>query len=122
LAPRKARTVTAQSFRPKVAARGESPGFVSLLSRLSLNAYDSGLSLVRLRSSSKRVMELSLRPKHGRPASGAHVRVNLGERLGPQSAAGAQARRKALRKRHANGMAVRKKRPRGFKKRPRGFK
>ena len=35
---------------------------------------------------------------------------------------GVQARRKALRTRHINGMEVRKKRPRGFKKRPRGFK
>ena len=38
------------------------------------------------------------------------------------SARGVQARRKALRIRHINGMEVRKKRPRGFKKRPRGFK
>ena len=30
--------------------------------------------------------------------------------------------RKALRIRHINGVAVRKKRPRGFKKRLRGFK
>jgi hypothetical protein len=45
---------------------------------------------------------------------------NLGE-TGPLSQ-GVQARRKALRIRHINGMEVRKKRPRGFKKRPRGFK
>ena len=44
----------------------------------------------------------------------------LGE-TGPLSQGG-QARRKALRIRHINGMEVRKKRPRGFKKRPRGFK
>ena len=35
---------------------------------------------------------------------------------------GVQARRKALRIRHINGMEVRKKMPRGFKKRPRGVK
>ena len=35
---------------------------------------------------------------------------------------GVQARRKALRIRHVNGMEVRKKRPRGFKKRPGGVK
>jgi hypothetical protein len=45
---------------------------------------------------------------------------NLAE-TGPLSQ-GVQAGRKALRKRHINGMEVRKKRPRGFKKRPRGFK
>ena len=45
---------------------------------------------------------------------------HLGE-TGPLSQ-GVQARRKALRIRHINGMEVRKKRPRGFKKRPRGFK
>jgi hypothetical protein len=44
----------------------------------------------------------------------------LGE-IGPLSQ-GVQARRKALRIRHINGMEVRKKRHRGFKKRPRGFK
>jgi hypothetical protein len=46
--------------------------------------------------------------------------VNLGE-AGPLSQ-GVQASRKALRKRHINGMEVLKKRPRGFNKRPRGFK
>jgi hypothetical protein len=35
---------------------------------------------------------------------------------------GGQARRKALRIRHINGMEVRKKRPRGFKKEAQGFK
>jgi hypothetical protein len=45
---------------------------------------------------------------------------NLGE-TGPLSQ-GVQARRKALRIRHINGMEVRKKRPRGFKTMPRGFK
>jgi hypothetical protein len=44
----------------------------------------------------------------------------LGE-TGPLSQ-GVQARRKALRIRHINGMEVRKKRPRGVEKRPRGFK
>jgi hypothetical protein len=44
----------------------------------------------------------------------------LGE-TGPLSQ-GVQAGRKALRKRHINGIEVRKKRPRGFKKRPRGLK
>ena len=46
--------------------------------------------------------------------------THLGE-TGPLSQ-GVQARRKALRIRHINGMEVRKKRPGGFKKRPRGFK
>jgi hypothetical protein len=45
---------------------------------------------------------------------------SLGE-TGPLSQ-GVQARRKARRIIHINGMEVRKKRPRGFKKRPRGFK
>jgi hypothetical protein len=44
----------------------------------------------------------------------------LGE-TGPLSQ-GVQARRKALRIRHINGMEVRKKRPRGFKKKSSGFK
>ena len=35
---------------------------------------------------------------------------------------GVQARKKALRTRHINGIKVRKKRPRGFKKKPRGCK
>jgi hypothetical protein len=43
------------------------------------------------------------------------------EETGPLSP-GVQARRKALRIRHINGMEVCKKRPRGFEKRPRGFK
>ena len=53
-----------------------------------------------------------------------HIRktvVPAWEKTGPLSQ-GVQARRKALRIRHINGMEVRKKRPRGFKKRPRGFK
>jgi hypothetical protein len=45
---------------------------------------------------------------------------NLGE-TGPLSQ-GVQARRKALRIYHINGMEVREKMPRGVKKRPRGFK
>jgi hypothetical protein len=44
----------------------------------------------------------------------------LGE-TGPLSQ-GVQARRKALRTRHINGIEVRRERPRGFKKRPREFK
>jgi hypothetical protein len=43
------------------------------------------------------------------------------EETGPLSQ-GVQAGRKALIKRHTNGMEVRRKRPRGSKKRPRGFK
>ena len=42
------------------------------------------------------------------------IHVNLGE-TGPLSQ-GAQARRKALRTPHMNGIEARKKRPRGFKK------
>ena len=52
--------------------------------------------------------------------AGTSAASDLGE-TGPLSQ-GVQARRKALRIRHINGMEVRKKRPRGFKKRPRGFK
>jgi hypothetical protein len=47
-------------------------------------------------------------------------RPDLGE-TGPLSQ-GVQARKKALRTRHINGIKVRKKRPRGFKKKPRGCK
>ena len=53
-------------------------------------------------------------------SSGIGSLSDLGETS--QLSQGVQARRKALRIRHINGMEVRKKRPRGFKKRPRGFK
>ena len=47
-------------------------------------------------------------------------RPDLGE-TGPLSH-GVQARKKALRTRHINGIKARKKRPMGFKKKPRGCK
>ena len=47
-------------------------------------------------------------------------RPDLGE-TGPLSQ-GVQARKKALRTRHINGIKMPKKRPRGFKKKPRGCK
>jgi hypothetical protein len=50
------------------------------------------------------------------------TRYSAWEKYAGPLSQGVQARRKALRTRHINGMEVRKKRPRGFKKRPRGFK
>ena len=57
------------------------------------------------------------RPEVGRVREDGRV-VDLGE-TGPLSQ-GVQARRKALRIRHMNGMEARKKRPRGFKKEAQG--
>jgi hypothetical protein len=67
----------------------------------------------------------SLQPRESSMWRGSRDRTearlqHLGE-TGPLNQ-GVQARRKALRIRHINGMEVCKKRPRGFKKRPRGFK
>ena len=57
-----------------------------------------------------------------RPVSGSLMRPSAGlGKAGPLSQA-VQARRKALRIHHTNGMKVRKKRPRGFRKRPRRFR
>ena len=65
------------------------------------------------------------RPSANRLATKSKGRVNAPGRLGETGplSQGVQARRKALRTPHINGMEARKKRPRaGSRKRPRGFK